>query len=117
MKALFIMLIVCIPFFCCTAFAYATDITAQQGLQKVTQGALLIDVRTPQEFTAGHVEGALNIQHDSIAEQIARFGTDKTREIVLYCRSGRRSGIAKDTLIQHGFTRVFNAGGYQDFQN
>ena len=80
--------------------------------QKIRAGALLVDVRTPAEYARGHLEGAINIPYDQIGARAGELG-DKDREIVLYCRSGRRSGIAKQTLEKQGFTRLFNAGSYQ----
>jgi len=85
----------------------------------VEQGALLLDVRTPQEFAKGHIEGAVNIPHDRVADQIERIGElaggDKGKPIVVYCRSGRRSGLAKHTLTEHGYGRVTNLGGMSDW--
>ena len=71
-----------------------------------------IDVRSPEEYATGHLDGALNLPHDSIGKHIAAEVPDKDAEIHLYCRSGRRSGIAKDTLERMGYTRVRNEGGY-----
>ena len=81
------------------------------------QGALLVDVRTPAEYAQGHLEGAINIPHDQIARRVAEFGQDKGRPIVVYCRSGRRSGIALETLDGLGFTRVHNGGGYDSLSS
>lgn len=72
-----------------------------------------IDVRTPQEYAGGHVDAASNIPHTEIAQRIAEVTTDKNAEINLYCRSGRRSGMAVDILKQMGYTNVHNRGGYQ----
>ena len=81
----------------------------------VEQGALLLDTRTPEEYAAGHIEGAVNIPHDQVAAEIERIaeltGGDKSKPIVVYCRSGRRSGMAKQTLAEHGYGRVSNLGG------
>lgn len=72
-----------------------------------------VDVRTPQEYAGGHVDAASNIPHTEIAQRIAEITTDKNAEINLYCRSGRRSGIATSILKQMGYTNVHNRGGYQ----
>ena len=55
---------------------------------------VVIDVRTPKEFAADHIEGAINIEHTNIAEAIAKAGVGKDDKVILYCQSGRRSGIA-----------------------
>jgi phage shock protein E len=72
-----------------------------------------IDVRTPEEYAAGHLEGATNIPYDQIAERIAALVPDKNTEIHLYCRSGRRSGLALQALRDLGYTKVINEGAYE----
>lgn len=72
-----------------------------------------IDVRSAEEFQAGHLEGAVNIVHTDIAAKIGAVTQDKTAEIQLYCRSGRRSGLAEAELKKLGYTNVHNAGGYE----
>lgn len=74
---------------------------------------VIIDVRSPQEFAAGHVEGAINIEHGNIAQEIAKAGVGKDDTVLLYCQSGRRSGIALDTLKGLGFSKAENVGGIE----
>lgn len=73
----------------------------------------LIDVRTPEEFADGHLKGATNIDFNSadFAEKISEL--DKDGEYTLYCRSGRRSGLALEAMKAAGFTKVTNAGGVE----
>ena len=80
-------------------------------MSKVTS---VIDVRTASEYAAGHLEGAVNIdvQSATFTEEISKL--DKSGTYVLYCHSGKRAGVAKDTMTGAGFTNVINAGGYQD---
>ena len=73
-----------------------------------------IDVRTAAEFNAGHVDEAGNIPYDEIAEGIGTLNVGKNSVIYVYCRSGRRSGIAKDKLDGLGYSQVFNIGGLDD---
>ena len=79
------------------------------------EGALLLDVRSVEEFEGGHVEGAKNIAHTDVAarvDEIAELqGGDKRKPIVVYCRAGRRAGIAKQALLDAGFNQVSNLGG------
>ena len=97
--------------------AFAVDkIAPEVALVKVNSGALLVDVRRPDEFSAGHLNGAINIPHDQVEGRIQEFGKDKSREIVLYCRSGHRAGIAQETLVKNGFTNSSNAGGFADLE-
>lgn len=69
----------------------------------------LLDVRTPQEFAEGHVPGAVNISHDQLAQRLAEVPKDK--DVVLYCRSGRRAGMAADVLRANGYTRLSHLDG------
>lgn len=73
-----------------------------------------IDVRDPNEFSVGHVEGAINIPHTEIAQGIASVTENKDAELYLYCRSGRRSGLAMNVLREIGYKHVVNVGGYHD---
>lgn len=75
---------------------------------------LVIDVRTAEEYQQAHVRQAVNIPYDRIAMQIAALVPDQNARIVLYCRSGRRSGIAEQTLRQLGYKQVENKGGLDD---
>ena len=83
---------------------------------KLNDQALVIDVRTDREFKSGHLARAINIPYDEIGSRIRSVTDDKNREIVLYCRSGRRSGIALRTLKEMGYTKLENAGGYEQFR-
>ena len=74
---------------------------------------VVIDVRTEQEFQAGHVPGALLIPYEQIGQKIASANVAKDDHIVLYCRSGRRSGIAQSTLKSLGFSNVDNYGSLE----
>lgn len=73
-----------------------------------------IDVRTPEEFAQGHMGGAINIPYEEIGSQISAVARDVDSDIRVYCRSGRRSGVAKDTLNGLGYANVINEGGYED---
>jgi len=70
-------------------------------------GARVVDVRTPEEFASGHVPGAINIPYDQIARRASEIGPPST-QVLLYCRTGRRSGIAADALDRAGYKKVFD---------
>jgi phage shock protein E len=70
-----------------------------------------VDVRTAEEFNSGHVSGAVNIPHDQMQARWTELAAYKDTPVVLYCRSGRRSGLALEVLRKQGFTHVENAGG------
>lgn len=77
---------------------------------------VIIDVRTPQEFQTGHVEGALNIPHNTIGREIAKTMVAKDDHVILYCVSGRRADMALDTLKEQGFSHVENYGSLEQAQ-
>jgi phage shock protein E len=97
--------------------ANAADISPEEGQQKVKSGALLLDVRTPKEYSEGHDERSLNIPHDQILERLSEVGNDKDREIVVFCKVGGRAERAKEDLKSVGYANVFNVGGYDDWKN
>ncbi|WP_342619958.1 rhodanese-like domain-containing protein [Rhodoferax sp. GW822-FHT02A01] len=72
---------------------------------------VVIDVRSEQEFQAGHVDGALNIPHTAIGQDILKTKVAKDDHVILYCQTGRRSGIALETLKGIGFSNAENYGG------
>lgn len=76
--------------------------------------AYWIDVRTADEYASGHISEAVHIPYEEITQRISEVTIEKDAEIYVYCRSGRRSGIAKAALDEAGFTRVVNAGGLED---
>ncbi len=85
--------------------------TAQQ-LQ--ARGVTILDVRTAQEFESGHVPGAINIPYGQVGSRSAELGA-KARPVLLYCRSGRRSGIAAAELVKQGFTAVYDFRSLSDW--
>ena len=78
---------------------------------------VLIDVRSAEEFNLGHLENAVNIPHTQIAEKISAVAPDKNTPLYLYCRSGRRVGIAIETLKSLGYQVMYNLGGFEDAAN
>lgn len=87
----------------------AGTISGAEARQLVDQGARLVDVRSPEEYAAGHIDGAVNIPVGEIEARSGELG-DKNGAIVLYCRSGARSARAKAALRSAGFTAVRNLG-------
>jgi rhodanese-related sulfurtransferase len=83
-------------------------------IDAVPSNSQIVDVRTPSEFAAWHVPGAVNIPLRYIEHRLADF--DPKRIIIVYCRSGNRSSIAKRILMDNGFTKVKNGGGIRDMK-
>ncbi|MCC8157805.1 MAG: rhodanese-like domain-containing protein [Phascolarctobacterium sp.] len=88
------------------------NITAAQVKARLDKGDMLtvIDVRTKEEYASGHVPGSILIPFDEIKAKAGQLPQDKNTEIVVYCRSGRRSAIAADTLIALGYNRIYDMG-------
>ncbi len=83
--------------------------------QAVSNGAFLVDVRTPAEFADGHVKGSVNIPLDRIQHQLSKF--KGKQNIVVFCRSGARSAQAKNVLEQNGFKNVVNGGSWTNVRS
>lgn len=92
-------------------FSLASE-RAEQGWALIEKGAMVVDVRTPEEFAEGHLENAVNFPLSSLGQYV--HDLDKDAPLVLYCRSGRRSGAAYQYLVKQGFTNLHNAGGYEE---
>ncbi len=72
---------------------------------------VVVDVRTPAEFSAGHVPGARNISHEQLPARLGELAASRDKQLVLYCRSGRRSQLAAQALREAGFTRLLQLEG------
>lgn len=79
--------------------------------QAAGEKVLVIDVRSPEEFAAGHVPGALNLPHDRITGNEPQLKDWKQKPVVIYCKSGRRAGMAAGVLEQQGFGRLEHLSG------
>ncbi len=75
------------------------------------QSLVLLDVRTPAEYSEGHVPGAINIPHTEIAARIGELSAARDRDLVVYCRSGVRTEQALASLREAGFKRLFHLKG------
>jgi phage shock protein E len=78
-------------------------------------GTVVVDVRTPSEYAAGHIQGAVNIDVEAPTFDAEIAKLDKSATYAVYCHSGRRSGLATDAMGKAGFTHVYNlSGGISD---
>lgn len=82
----------------------------------IKQGAVILDVRSKEEFEGGHVKGALNIPLDTLSSNFKKIG-DKDTYIITCCMSGGRSTMAKDILHKAGYDNVHNGGGWHSLQS
>jgi len=102
----------------CSSAAIATNLDATEFSQKINEsGVITLDVRTPGEYMAGHIPGAINIDVEGMQFETEIAKLDKTQTYAVYCQSGRRSSIAVETMNQAGFNNLFNlANGIQEWQ-
>lgn len=78
----------------------------------IENGAFLVDVRTPEEFAMGHVPGSVNIPLDQVPARVKDF--KGKGDIVVFCRTGNRSGQAKRFLEAQGIEKITNGGSWQN---
>lgn len=81
----------------------------------VKDGAIILDVRTKQEYQSGHVKGSINIPLQDLSSGLGKL-KDKDRPIITCCASGMRSGSAKAILKTKGYTKVHNGGSWYNLQ-
>ena len=84
------------------------DICKEDLPKYIRQGAILIDVRSPQEYREGHINGAISIPDYMIRREIEHIITNKTELIVVYCSTGHRSIQAQKILERMGYINVYN---------
>ena len=77
----------------------------------IKRGAVIVDVRSKDEFAGGHIKGSINIPVDQLQNNLSRL-KDKNKPIITCCASGMRSGSAKTMLLNNGYTDVHNGGGW-----
>jgi phage shock protein E len=89
-----------------------TEVAQDALIERLDDGATapyVLDVRTVEEYVAGHVPGAVNIPHDQVAARLAEVPKD--RDVVLYCRSGRRAQLAGQVLAENGYQQLGHLQG------
>ena len=97
--------------------AVYVNITAAEAkkIMDTEEGYIILDARTQEEYDQGHIPGAIVISHEEIADKAEEVLTDKGQLILVYCRSGRRSKIAAETLVELGYTNIKEFGGIIDW--
>ena len=93
------------------------NITAEEAKQIMDseEGYIILDVRTQEEYDQGHIPGAIVISHEEIEARAEEVLPDKEQLILVYCRSGRRSKIAAEALVELGYTNIKEFGGIIDW--
>ena len=97
--------------------AVYVNITAEEAKQimDTEEGYVILDVRTQEEYDEGHIPGAILIPHTEIDARAEEVLTDKDQLILVYCRSGRRSKLAAEALVELGYTNIKEFGGIIDW--
>ena len=97
--------------------AVYVNITAEEAkrIMDTEEGYIILDVRTQEEYDQGHIPGAIVISHEEIEEKAEDVLMDKDQLILVYCRSGRRSKIAAEALVEQGYTNIKEFGGIIDW--
>ena len=94
------------------------SITMDDAVTMMAQetGYIILDVRRPDEFAAGHIPNAINVPNESIGTSDIPELPDKDQLIMVYCRSGRRSKEASEKLVKLGYTNIVEFGGILDWK-
>lgn len=100
---------VIVSFFLLKRMSFVAKDAAREHL---ANGALVVDVRSPEEFRSGHVPGAINISLGELRESLPRQVKDKQQVLLVHCLSGGRSAIVKQQLKGMGYANVFNLGSF-----
>ena len=118
--SVFLILIGAIAFSACASNAPATIATVERISPAAYnqqfgggEAHTLIDVRTPEEYASGHIEGAVNIPVDSLQQRLDEVSRDLP--VIVYCRTGNRSAPAAQILVNAGYIQVYDLGGIQSW--
>ena len=111
MKKLIIIFISLIMLTGCTKETKITKINGSKAKELIKENAVLIDVRTKEEYNEGHIEDAINIPHT----EINKINYDKDTVIIVYCRSGNRSNLAAEELVSLGYTNIYDLGSIDNY--
>jgi len=97
---------------CSSASAATEDVNVEEFASVIEgPGIVILDVRTPEEFAQGHIAGSININVESPDFTSKVEQLDKSQTYAVYCRSGRRSGVATQQMESLGFTSLYNMNG------
>ncbi|MBR5867143.1 MAG: rhodanese-like domain-containing protein [Spirochaetaceae bacterium] len=119
-KILFIVLILfgVVAMLSCENNVSYKSVSMKEGLALMEKSSdyVLLDVRRPDEFAAGHIPGAIMLTNEEITKEKAeKLLSDKNQTVFVYCRSGRRSNEAAQKLADYGYTNVIEIGGILDY--
>ena len=91
-------------------------IKAEEAKKMIDAGNVtIVDVRTPQEFSAGHIPGAINVPNENIGTEKPEQLPDTDAVLLIYCRTGIRAADASGKLVKAGYKKVYDMGGIRDW--
>lgn len=109
------LIIIALSMFATLACASETPQISQQelltALKKANNNIVVLDVRSVEEYEDGHVAGAINTSHDTVADNLNKLSQYKDNTVVVYCRSGRRAAFAENILAENGFKNLRHLTG------
>lgn len=111
---LFVLLVLCINISACdSSIAGNKQISAAELVEqiKLDKAPMILDVRTQEEYSEGHIPGAINIEYRELPSRIDEINAFTNKKIVVYCERGVRANIAEETLKKAGFTEVLRLEG------
>ncbi|MEL7246048.1 MAG: rhodanese-like domain-containing protein [Cyanobacteria bacterium J06573_2] len=112
--SLFVLLALCINISACnSSIAVNNQISATELIEqiKLDEAPMILDVRSQEEYLAGHIPGAINIEYRELPSRINEIDSFSNKKIVVYCERGVRANIAEETLKKAGFTEVLHLEG------
>lgn len=95
--------------------SFKMDAEMAKKIMDSDESHIVLDVRTPEEFAAGHIENAVNIPVEELLARQDELPADKAMTLLVYCRSGNRSDAAADLLLDLGYSQVIDFGGLNDW--
>ena len=98
-----------------TPIVQKIDAEEAKKMMETSEDIIILDVRTEDEYNSGHIEGAILIPDNEISDRAEEVLSDKLATILVYCRSGRRSASASQTLNDLGYTSIYDFGGIIDW--
>ena len=114
MRKLFLLLLLVFFIVGCSDNGLISYISAKEKI--INNGAILLDVRTKEEYDENHIDGATLLPLDSINDEVSSVISDKNTEIIVYCKSGKRSHEALELLTSLGYKNVYDLGSIDNWK-
>lgn len=94
-----------------------TNVNKTEAVAKIQNGAILLDVRSKEEYDAGHIDGALLLPLDDIVFKMKDLYPDQNKTYIVYCQSGNRSNMALQRLKDMGYEHVYDLGSIKNWRD